>query len=60
MKYNAVLEYFKKAYIRLSSFMCHLTYNNLNQCLYKIVFATVIDNDAVSLRTSFIPRNLTK
>ena len=50
MKYNAVGEYFKKAYIRLSSFIWHL---NLNEC-DKIVFATVIDNDALSLRIKFI------
>ena len=49
MKYNAVSEYFKKAYIRLSSFIWH-------EC-EKIVFATVIDNDALSLRKKIIRQN---
>ena len=53
MKYNAVGEYFKKTYIQLSSFIWHLTEN---EC-YKIVFESVIDNDAMSLRIKFIPRN---
>ena len=52
MKYNAVGEYFKKAYIRLSSFIWHFT--------KKIVFATVIDNDALSLGIKFIQRNKNK
>ena len=53
MKYNAVDEYFNKAYIRLSSYDWHLTQNTCD----KIVLATVIDNDAFSLRIQFIPPN---